>query len=235
MAEPIEATTAENKELTTGETSSVSFDSGDFLAKNQSTIILIVAAILVGTLGFFGYKYYVNEQDTEAQTQMFKSVFYFEADSLDKALKGSGGNPGLEQIAADYGGTPAANQAHYYCGVIYLKKGKFTEAIEHLGQVSFGDALVQARTYSLLGDAHLELKQYDEAVSNYKKAADYQPNKFFTPGYLMKLALAQELNNDLSGAIASYNIVITKYGDQGDAADAKKYKALAEEKSGAAK
>jgi len=233
MAEPKEAAPEQIVEKNSAPQNVVSgseFDFNAFWASNQNTIITVVAAILVASLGYFGYRYYIEEQDTEAQTQMFRSVFYFENDSLDKALKGSGGNPGLEQIASDFGGTPAANQAHYYCGIIFLKKGKFQEAVEHLNQVNFGDVLVQARAYSLLGDAHLELKAYDEAITAYKKAADYKPNKFFTPGYLMKLALAQELNNDLAGAIASYDVIITKYPDQSDANDAKKYKALVEQK-----
>lgn len=238
MAEPKEAATEptlEKKSPLPNLDGGSEFDFNAFWASNQNTIITIVGAILVASLAFFGYRYYIDDQDSEAQTQMFRSVFYFENDSLDKALKGSGGNPGLEQIASEYGGTPAANQANYYCGVIFLKKGKFQEAVDHLSKVNFGDALVQARAYSLLGDAHLELKAYDEAVAAYKKAVDYKPNKFFTPGYIMKLALAQELANDLSGAIASYDIIITKYSDQSDANDAKKYKALAEEKLASSK
>lgn len=234
MAEQNEATIVTTPEGSSSENLS-SMGGGDFLGKNQNTIITIVAVILVATLGFFGYKYYISEQDNTAQAEMFKAVFAFEADSLDKALKGSGGFPGLESIAEDYSGTPAAQQANYYCGIIYLKKGQYQKAIEHLDKVSFNDALVQARAYSLIGDAHLELKEYDQAISYYKKAAEYKPNRYFTPAYLMKLGLAQELNNDLSGALASYTTVVEKYGDQSDATDAKKYKAMLEEKLAAGK
>lgn len=227
MAEQQEATAAEVQNV---QTSSDYTGGGDFWANNQKTIVGALAVVLVAALGYFGYNYYLEDQDATAQTEMFKAVYYFESDSLDKALKGANGAKGLEYIAENYGGTKAGMQASYYCGVIYLKKGKFDQAIEHLQQVNFGDELVQARAYSLIGDANLELKKYDDAISYYKKAADHYPNKAFTPTYLMKLALAQELNNDLAGAIGTYSTVLEKYNDQGDAADARKYKALLEQK-----
>jgi hypothetical protein len=49
--------------------------------------------------------------------------------------------------------------------------------------------LVQARAYSLIGDAYAEKKSFGDAIDYYKKASEYKSNKFFTPSYLMKLVL----------------------------------------------
>lgn len=206
---------------------------GDFFSKNQNTILTLVGVVLVAVMGYYGYRYYVEQQDNEAQAQMFRSQFYFENDSLDRALNGAGGNPGFLTIIEDYSGTPAANLSHFYVGAIYLKKGKFNEAVEHLKSFSSSDLLVAPRAKALLGDAYMELNQLEDAISAYKAAADLNPNKFFTPTYLMKLALAQTKNNDKAGAIATYDKLLKEYGDQGDAADAKKYKAMLEQETGA--
>jgi len=43
-----------------------------------------------------------------------------------------------------------------------LKQGKFEDAIEYLKKFNAGDLLIQARAYSLIGDAYLELKDNED-------------------------------------------------------------------------
>jgi hypothetical protein len=43
---------------------------------------------------------------------MFQAVYYFEADSLDKALNGDGNNLGFLEIIDEYSVTDAANLAN---------------------------------------------------------------------------------------------------------------------------
>ena len=207
---------------------------GDAWKKYQNIIVGILAAAILLGAGFSYFQYDKTEKDKEAQEFLFKSVYAFEADSLDKALKGKGTKePGFISIAEEYAGTPSANQAHFYIGYIYLKKGKFAEAIESFNNFSSSDLLVQARAYCLIGDAHLEQKNYADAEKFYSKAADYYPNERFTPSYLMKLGLAQELNNNLSEAIGTYDRIITKYPNASDVMEAKKAKAKLEAATGA--
>lgn len=185
--------------------------------------------ILLGLiLAFFGWKYYISSQENEAQSQMFQAVYYFEADSLSKALNGDGNYPGLIEIADDYGLTNAGNLAKFYVGTAFLKQGKYEDAISYLKDFSSNDLLVQARAYSLLGDAYMELAQYAEAVNYYHKATNYKPNKEFTPTYMLKLALAQEKNKDNEGALSTYNSVLEKYPNSAAATDAKKNKGYLE-------
>ena len=120
---------------------------------------------------------------------MFQAVYYFEADSLDKALNGDGNNLGFLDIADEYGITDAGNLANYYAGVSYLKQGKFELARLYLEDFSADDLLIQARAYSLVGDSYMEEEKYDDAAKYYNKAANYKPNKYFSPTYLMKRSL----------------------------------------------
>lgn len=202
-----------------------------WLETNPITAIGIVTAILLVVGGFFGYRYYMNGQDDVAQKEMFQAVHYFEADSLNLALNGDGNNLGFLQVIEDYGRTDAGNLANYYTGFIYLKQGKFPLAIFHLEDFKSNDLLVQARSFSLMGDAYMEQKDFENAASYYSKAASYKPNKEFTPGYLMKTALAYEKLNQNEKAIEAYKTIIEKYWESSDFQSAKKYKARLESNS----
>ncbi|GAA4411903.1 tetratricopeptide repeat protein [Nibrella viscosa] len=204
----------------------------DFFQKNRNLILGTVAAVVLLVAGFVGYRLYVSSQDEEAQVEMFPSVYQFEADSLKKALSGDGANPGLVAIADEYGAAKAGNLANFYAGTALLKQGKYDDAIEHLKDFSSSDLLVQARAYSLIGDAYMEKKSFDEAISYYKKAADYKENKFFTPAYLMKLAVAYEQNKQSEEAIRTYDQILEKYPTSAEAPNAKKYKSVLQATAG---
>ena len=203
-------------------------DVGDYFQQNKNIVLGILGGIVLLVGGFFGYRYYVSTQDETAQIEMFPSVYQIEADSLKKALNGDGKNPGLLAVADNYGSTPAGDLADFYAGIALLKESKYDEAIDRLKNFSSSDLLVQARAYVLIGDAYMEKKSFDEAADYYRKAADYKPNKFFTPGYLLKLAIAQEQAKQNDKAIETYNSIITTYAQSAEAVSAKKYKSMLE-------
>ncbi len=196
-------------------------------------ILLLGGWFLVTTMGGFnlgGLRYATEEKEQEALAEMYQAQYFFEADSLESALNGKGDNLGFVEIADEFGMTKAGNLANFYAGVAYLKKGDFEDAVEYLGNFSTDDLIFEARKYALIGDAHSELNNADQAISNYKKACSTNENKYYTPIYLMKLAIAQEGNQDYSGAVATYERIINDYPTSVEYNDAKKYKALAESK-----
>jgi tetratricopeptide (TPR) repeat protein len=193
--------------------------------ENHPTLFLVIGGVLaLAIAGFFGYRYYVDNQDAEAQQEMFQAIYYFEADSLSRALNGDGNNYGLLDIIDNYSLTGAANLAKYYAGMAYLKQGNFEEAIDYLSDFSASDGLVQARAYSLIGDAHMELGNYKEAANHYEKAANYKPNKFFSPQYLTKAALAYEQMGDNNSALKAYDKIIEEFPSATDVQQAQKQK-----------
>lgn len=205
----------------------------EYLEKNKKLIAVVGIGILVFVGGFFGYRWYMDTQNQEAEEAMFQAVYYFEADSLDKALNdGKGGKMGMLSIAENYGGTRAGKLAHFYAGTIYLKKGKYQEAIDHLKQYDGGDLLITPRANCLLGDAYLELDDKEQALEYYKKAALHAPNKFFSPKYLMKAALVQELMNRYDDAINTYTQVVEKYNDTQESSEANKLRARLQQMTG---
>lgn len=203
--------------------------SEEFIEKNKNVLTYIILGIAVVIGGFFYWKSQMAEKETEAQTEMYKAQFYFDADSLTKALTGDGNNLGFMDIIEEYDGTKAANLSKFYVGVIYMQQGKFDDAITYLNEFSSSDLLIQARAYALIGDAYVETKDMANAISYYQKAADYKENEYFTPMYLMKLAQAQEANSDFAGAVTSYNKIVKNYPKAQELNDAKKRLARAEQ------
>jgi len=203
----------------------------NWLESNPKIVIGVALAILLTVGGYFGFQFYRDSQNEQAQNEMFQAVFYFEADSLDKALNGDGNNLGFLNIIDDYGITDAANLANYYAGLSYLKQGKFELARLYLEDFSSDDLLVQARAYSLVGDTYMEEQKYEDAATYYKKAANYEPNKYFSPAYLMKEALAYEKLNQNDKAKEAYEKIITQYWDSDEYQEAKKFKARLETNS----
>jgi predicted negative regulator of RcsB-dependent stress response len=192
------------------------------IEKNKNILTYIGGALLLGIIGYLGYNWYSAKQDDEAQAALFPLVSKFDTDSTKGLAKD------FIKVADDFGLSKAGNLAHFYAGVASIKEGKYDAAIEQLKDFSSSDLLVQARAYSLIGDAYVEKKAYADAIDYYKKASDYKPNKYFTPIYLMKLAGAYEANKENDKALEAYTTVLEKYEDSQEANMAKKYKSKLE-------
>ena len=200
----------------------------EFINANKTLVLGLGAIIVLLVAGYFGFNTYKDSQNEKAQNDMFQAIYYFESDSLDLALNGDGINYGFLKIIDEYSITDAANLANFYAGSAYLKQGSFKSAILYLEDFTANDLLIQGRAYSLIGDANMELDEYNEAANYYEKAANYEANKFFSPRYLMKAAAAYENANDLESAKKAYAKVIEKYWDSAEVQNAKKFKAKLE-------
>lgn len=199
-----------------------------FLKENSKVLagVLIAAVILIGGILFFQIN--TQNQNEKAQKEMFQAVYFYEQDSVQLALNGDGINSGFLKIVEDYPRTDAANLANFYIGSIYLSEREYQKSLEYLEKFSADDYLVQAKAYSLIGDAHMELGNTDNAISFYKKAANYDANKYFTPKYLTKLAIAYEAAGKSQEAINAYAEIEDKYYESFEFADARKHKARLE-------
>lgn len=200
----------------------------EFFKKNQKWIAVTLITLIVALGGYFGFKYYQNEQQKEAAAKLFPAEHFLRMDSLGKVLKGEGKYASAKKVADEYGITKAGKLARLYTGIALMKEGKFKEAVAQLEQFSSDDKLIQGRAYCLLGDAYVELNQHENAIQYYRKAANYYRNQYYTPIYLSKLALAYELKGDKKMAINTYNEIIDEYYNSQERANAQKYKARLE-------
>jgi len=204
---------------------------GSFLQENNKSLLFIAAAVVVLIGVYFWYQnVYLKNRAEEASSKMFRAEQFIGVDSLsNKAIKGEGGYPGLEQIAEEYDNTKSANLANLYLGGIYLRKGEYKKAVESLSKYSAtGSPVADPLALGLLGDAYSELKDYKQAVTYYKKASD-KASKFTSPMFLKKLGLVNENLKDFKGAVDAYSKIKAQYPESQEAQIIDAYIARAQE------
>ncbi len=200
----------------------------DYLQNNKRSLLIISGAALAVLLGYFGYtNFWVKPQEESAQKEIFAAQQYFKMDSLDLALNGRGKEKGFKQIADQYGSSNSGNLAHYYMGCIYMKQGKYKEAIEALKQYDAEDDLTGALALGLIGDANMELNDKEEALNYYKKAVSYDSNEFTAPMFMKKAAFAYEQLGDWKSAIELYQKIQSDYNTSNEGREVEKYIARA--------
>jgi tetratricopeptide (TPR) repeat protein len=204
-----------------------------FIDQNKKSLGVILGALLVAIAGYLFYqKIYVAGKEKEASAMLFHAEEYFKNDSLNLAINGDGNNPGLEELANDYSVSPSGNIARYYLGMAYFKKKEYENAIETLKSYDAKDEITGSIAYAAIGDAYMELKNTDEAIKYYEKAASEKPNTFSTPMMLMKLGFALESKSDFTGAMKAYQKIKKEYSTSSEGTQIDKYIARAEALAG---
>ncbi len=204
---------------------------GKFVRENQKSLLFIALAIVAMVLIYLAYqKMYLAPREVTASNQMYVAQDFWTKKEWDKAIKGDAGYPGFEKIISDYSNTKTANLAYYYLGIAYLNKGEYRKAIDNLTNYRGGDIMVAAEALGGTGDAYVELKDYDKAVTYFKKAADKSQNKFLSPFYLKKLGLVYEAQNDNKSASETYKKIKSDYPESTEAQSIDAYISRAEAK-----
>lgn len=200
-----------------------------FIEDNQKPILTVIGILVLIILAYFGFqRFYMTPKEAEAQDQVFMAQKYFGQDSLDLALNGDGLNPGFLDIIDDYKWTKTANLAHYYAGVIYMKKGDYETAIDYLKDYDGDDEFVEPMALGAIGDCYMELDQPDKAIGYYLDAANYSDNEVTSPAFLMKAAWTYQLNDEYGDAVKMYKRIKTEYPKSTEAREIDKYIAHAE-------
>ena len=204
-----------------------------FIINNQKTISVVVGAIVVIILAYFGFqRYYMQPKSEEAQEQMYMAQKYFESDSLDKALYGDGNSLGFIDIADEYSITKPGNLSNYYAGISFLKKGEFNQAIEYLDDFESDDYIVGPMAKGAMGDAYLELGDHKKATSYYLDAANLVDNDFTSPLFLFKAGQVFEIMGNYDDAVDAYTRIKDDYPRSNEGRTIDKNIARAETKMG---
>jgi tetratricopeptide (TPR) repeat protein len=184
-----------------------------FWEKFQKPVLIVVAVLVLGIGGWYGYQeYIVKPKEEKASDALFKAQQYFSLDSSNLVLKGDGQNKGVLYVINTYGGTKAGNLAKYYAGVSYLKLGDFNNAVKYLKDFSTDAKQIQLLAYGCLGDAYSELKNTSEAISSYKKAAGtFEKDESNSAEYLFRAALLEEASGKPTEALALYKELKEKF------------------------
>lgn len=195
-----------------------------YIEENQKSLTIIVVVIAAVVLGYLGFRnLYVAPLEKEAISQVYMAERYFETDSFRLALEGDGSFPGFLDIIEDYGLTKTANLAHYYAGISYLNMGQFEDAIDHLKKFHSRDRLVSSISLGAIGDAFVELEDLSKAAESYVRAANKRPDNFTSPVYLMKAGQVYEELGNFKKALQMYQTIEEKYPDSSEGRQIEKY------------
>ncbi len=204
---------------------------GKFVQENQKSLMFIGAAIIAMIVIYIVYqRFYIGPKEITAANQMHVAQDFWEKKDWDKAINGDNGYPGFQKIVTDYSNTKAANLAYFYLGTAYLNKGEYQKAIDNLTNYRGDDAMIAPEALGNTADAYVELKNYDQAETYFKKAADKAKNQFLTPFYLKKLGLVYEAQNDYKSADETYKKIKSDYPESQQAQSIDEYIARAEAK-----
>lgn len=220
-----------SKKTTTGSQTQHDVDLGQvytrtelFLEKNKKAVTIGTVALIAVVAVVLGYRKFVAEPNALAASElMWKAEYWFEIDSLDRALQGDNEYPGFELIAQEYGSTPSGNLAHYYMGSILMRKGEYEAAIAEFEQADVDDEMLRAVAIGTTGDALVELGRTGEAVGKFEKAANLLVNEFSTPLYLMKAAILHEEAGNWKAAVANYERIVKEFPTSNEASQARKF------------
>lgn len=194
-----------------------------FWQQYQKIIIGAAAVVIIGIAGWFGYnEYLVKPKEEKAAEALFKAEEYFRMDSSNLALNGDGQTRGALYVIKNFSGTKAANLAHFYAGVSYLKLGDFNNAVKYLKDFSTDAKQIQLLAYGALGDAYAEQNKTDDAISYYKKAGStFDKDDNNSAEYLFRAALLLETKGKNDEALALYKEIKEKFPktDKGFQAD----------------
>ena len=203
--------------------------SEEFIQKNQKTLIIIVAAILVVVLAVFGLrKWYFQPRENRAAEEMFAAEQWFAQGDFEKALNGDDTFRGFLSVADSYSGTKAGNLARYYAGASYLHMGNFDEAIHWLKKYKGHDTFSRPLAEMMLADAYMEKGETATAAKHYMNAAAMADNFITAPSALFKAGMAYMMLEDNTKALECFQKVKKNYPESTEWTEIDKYIALAE-------
>ncbi len=208
-----------------------------WVEKNQKGILIFVGIIAISVLGYLGFQQFIQEpKETEAMNEMFQAQIYYEQalstsakDSLfNLSINGGNGKFGFLDIIDNYGGTNAANLAHYYAGIAYLNTGKYQEAIEYLDNFKADDVTVAPIAKGAIGDAFAQLNQEEDALKYYEAAITMSDNELTAPRYLLKAGITALNLGKVDIALKHFKTITENYPKAPEAAKAIIYEGKAE-------
>jgi TolA-binding protein len=198
----------QNNETTSPHKPVSNFDINHFFADNRKMIMYVGGGLVALIILFFGYKKFISEPDEiEAETKIFYAEQYFNADSLNLAIKGDGQHMGLQELVDNYGSTTAGKRASYLLGIALYRQGKYDEAIDHLENYDLNDLILQPEALGMIGDCYIEKGENEKAVSYFVKAAEVSKNNFTSPRFYKKAGLVYESLKEYEKAKGYYEKV----------------------------
>ena len=202
---------------------------GKWIEENSNLISWVVCGIAVVVMGIIAINNYVIKPHAlEASNENAKAAVYFQAGDFDKALNGDDAECiGFEAIANEYSFYQQGKLAALYAGICYYEKGEYEEAAKYLKKFSADDLNIDPAANQLLGDAYVELQEYDKAAKAFEAAAK-SGNELIAPMSLKKAGIVYLHEDQKAKALKAFKTIKADYPESNEAQDIDKYIAVAE-------
>jgi len=202
---------------------------GKWIEENSNLISWVVCGIAVVVMGIIAINNYVIKPHAlEASNENAKAAVYFQAGDFDKALNGDDAECiGFEAIANEYSFYQQGKLAALYAGICYYEKGEYEEAAKYLKKFSADDLNIDPAANQLLGDAYVELQEYDKAAKAFEAAAK-SGNELIAPMSLKKVGIVYLHEDQKAKALKAFKTIKADYPNSAEAQDIDKYIAVAE-------
>lgn len=162
-----------------------------FLEKYSKPLGIVFGVLVLGVLGFFGYKQFVvAPKNAEAMKSFLAAQKNLTENKNAEALGGkSAANPGFIGTSNEYSGTSIGQLSAYNAGLLKFKEGKFQEAYDLLDKFSSDNKTLMAMKYGAMADAKSGLNKNDEALSLLDKAATASDDPYTTYFFTRKAGI----------------------------------------------
>ena len=199
-----------------------------WVVSNQKYIYLVVASASIVILGFLGFDNFIQQpKESAAMNDMYAAQNYFDQaitstnmDSLfNLSLNGNGAKYGMLDIADMYSGTNAGNLANYYAGMAYMNMKDYANAIEYLNEFDSKDDILGPISKGSIGDAFVQLEQFEDAFDYYVQAANLKTNNFTSPMYLQKAGIMGLKIGKFDKALLYFNKIKSDFPESSEAKD----------------
>lgn len=162
-----------------------------FLEKYSKPLGIVFGVLVLGVLGFFGYKQFVvAPKNAEAMKSFLAAQKNLTENKNAEALGGkSAANPGFIGTSNEYSATSIGQLSAYNAGLLKFKEGKFQEAYDLLDKFSSDNKTLMAMKYGAMADAKSGLNKNDEALSLLDKAATASDDPYTTYFFTRKAGI----------------------------------------------
>lgn len=202
---------------------------GQWIEDHQNILTWVVTGIVVVILGVIAINNYViKPKAVEASNENAKAVVYFMNGDFEKALNGDDAECiGFEAIAQDYRSFQQGKLAALYAGICYYQQGDMEEAAKYLKKFSADDLMIQPAARMMLGDAYVEMEEYNKAAKAFESAANCD-NELIAPMSLKKAGFVYLEIGNKRAAKKVFEAIKAEYPASQEAQDIDKYIAIAE-------
>ncbi len=174
---------------------------GEKIAANKKPLAIVVGVIVIAALAVAGYFYLLRNPENEKAFDAYGKVEINNMAANNDTIYANE----YKKVADQYKGTDAANLAAIEAAEHFYEIGKYQDALNYLDQFSTGDEVLNATTTIMKGDCYVNLKKYDEAISQFQKAATAAAdNDQIVPLALIKCATVYDAQKKYDKALEIY-------------------------------